>query len=139
VTSAPGLGVEGSLSFAVQDGSRTASGTVRGTGDTVTVEVDRPWVVLRSVRDVGFGEDAGRLLETSGITFDVQGPHGRLALAGPDVHSRLGRLLTGSDHLRPYPGGLLASRTLTRVGVVSAVALGAGLILAVTGHRGARR
>lgn len=137
MTALPGLGISGELTFGVQDGSRTASGTVRAEGQTLTVEVDEPWVVLRSVRGVGFPAGAGDLLEASGLTVDVRGPNGRLALAGPDVHSRLGRLLTGSDHLRPYPAGLLASRTVTRVGVAAATA--AVVTVLVRGRRAGRR
>lgn len=137
MTATPGLGISGELSFGVQDGDRTASGTVRADGRTITVEVDRPWVVLRLVRGVGFPGGAGDLLETSGLTVDVRGPNGRLAVAGPDVHSRLGRVLTGSNHLRPYPAGLLASRTVTRVGVAAATA--AVVALLVRGRQAARR
>lgn len=137
MTALPGLGISGELTFGVQDGSRTASGTVRADGQTLTVEVDEPWVVLRSVRGVGFPAAAGDLLEASGLTVDVRGPNGRLALAGPDVHSTIGRLLTGSDHLRPYPAGLLASRTITRVGVAAATA--AVVMVLVRGRRAGRR
>lgn len=137
MTVLPGLGVSGELTFGVQDGDRTAAGTVRAEGQTLTVEVDQPWVVLRSVRNVGFPAVAGDLLEASGLTVDVRGPHGRLAMAGPEVHSRLGRLLTGSNHLRPYPRGLLASRTVTGVGVGAAAA--AALTLLISARRAARR
>lgn len=137
----PALRVRADLRFGLQDGPRSASGTV-GTGadgETVTVTVDRPWVALRSLRDAELPGTARRgrsdlnpvadALTAAGVRVAVDGPHGRLLTLGSDVDSVLGRLTTGSRRIAVRPRALVSVRGgavgvgLLAVAGVAAVAL----------------
>ncbi|GAB3830584.1 hypothetical protein [Kribbella italica] len=73
---------------------------VRGTGLCLTVEVDRPQVLLDAVERAELATVAD-FLAAQGVSAAVVGPDGQLARLGAGIRSRLGRLVTGSARVEP--------------------------------------
>lgn len=99
------LDLQGGLSFTVEGPGGSTSGAVAGDGAVLRVRAEDPvaaWdgvlgsvstgpAALRTVADVLAGE---------GLSVEVSGPAGRLALIGAEADSAVGRVLTGSRHVR---------------------------------------
>jgi hypothetical protein len=99
------LSFDGDLTFSVEGPGGATAGTVSGAGPVLRVHAEDPvaaWdgvlgsvstgpAVLSSVADLLHGE---------GAVVEVTGPAGLVATVGAGVDSPLGRLLTGSRHVR---------------------------------------
>ncbi len=132
----PRLQVQGELSFAVQDGGDSASGSITGQGSVVRVHTDKPAVALRDLLGAGSAAllpTALQQLADDGLTVVLDGPRGEVARAGAGVDSVAGRLLVGTRLVRPgRPAALapLAGARLRDAGRGPLVAVAAGLLLA---------
>ena len=141
---APALGVDADLRFAVDDAGRRASGTVTSAEGTVTITVDRPWTALRALQqaDLPGGRSRGRSdlapvaesLSAVGLRVVVVGPNGTLLTMGRDVRSSLGRLAAGSPRVAVRPRAVLGIRR-TAVGIVVVGLAGSLLAAALVGRR----
>ncbi len=86
-------------------GREPVQGRVSASGPTVTVATDDPVAVWEAATGGAAAGDAllrvvaGQLHE-QGITLAVSGPGGTVATVGAGVDSSLGRLATGSRHVR---------------------------------------
>jgi len=109
------LDLQGGLSFTVDGPGGSTSGTVAGDGAVLRVHADDPvaaWDGLLGSVSTGpaaLRRVAGALAD-EGLSVEVSGPRGRLALVGADADSPVGRLLLGSR--RVQPGALAALRPL---------------------------
>lgn len=103
----PRIRLDIDLSFSVESDAKLVSGTVRASGDEVTVFVDNPAAFLAgsSARKGGITDIVGGLAN-EGVTVTVTGPKGVVASVGAVRSSILSRLASGSTHVRL--GGLPA-------------------------------
>ena len=79
----------------------------------------------------------GAALREAGVTVELTGPHGTFARFGSGVHSRLGRLATGSPHV-DVRGAVLATwrEQAPRVAVGAATVAALVVLLARRARRG---
>ena len=99
------LSLEGDLSFTVDGPGGTTSGRVVGDGAVLRVHADDPVAAWEAtVGSVSTGpaglRAAADALAEQGLSVEVAGPHGRLALVGADADSGFGRLVTGSRRVQ---------------------------------------
>jgi hypothetical protein len=91
---------------------------------------------VASPRSVG---RVGQSLAEAGLLLEVAGPHGVVVSLGRGVHSRLGRLTTGSASVRPGRTAAVAATTRDLIGrraAVAALGLGAlALAVAIAARR----
>lgn len=83
-----------------------------------------------SVSDLDEHVDVGRvadLLGAAGVTVDVDGPHGPVAVVGAGAAGRLGRALTGSRRVTVVPRG--AVRLAWSSAPIRARAVGVSVVL----------
>ena len=142
------LDLQGDLSFTVEGPGGSTSGTVVGDGTVLRVRAEDPVAAWDGIfGSVSTGPAALRKvadgLADEGLSVEVTGPHGLLALVGADVDSGVGRLLTGSRRVRlGSPGALRplvvaqVRRSLTRARVLTVVA---GVVVTVVLRRRTRR
>lgn len=125
--------VEADLLVQVTDASG-GTGRVEVTGDEhgLSLDVDRPEIVLATLPAGPRAADAFGAARALGFRIEVRGPRGRLAVLDPDRPSRLAGLLTGEPTLRVTPAAVGAwARGPGRrplVGGIVALALGAAAI-----------
>lgn len=135
------LDLQGGLSFTVDGPGGSTAGTVEGDGAVLRVRADDPAVAWDGVLgSVSTGPTALRstaqALAGEGLSIEVSGPEGRLALIGSEADSSIGRILTGTRRvqlgrpaaLRPLVAAQ-ARRGLTPRRVVAGVGAAAVLIL----------
>ena len=127
----PQLEVRASLQVEV-DG---LAASVCGDGDDIVVECADPARFLREVTSAALPSSVGRIdgplavgrladgLHATGVRLSVTGPRGTVIALGKCEASVLGKLLTGSRHVR------LGSWSATRPIVVAAVGRQAGRVL----------
>ena len=142
------LDLQGDLSFTVEGPGGSTSGTVVGDGTVLRVRAEDPVAAWAGIfGSVSTGPAALRKvadgLADEGLSVEVTGPHGLLALVGADADSGVGRLLTGSRRVRlGSPGALRplvvaqVRRSLTRARVLTVVA---GVVVTVVLRRRTRR
>ena len=142
------LDLQGDLSFTVEGPGGSTSGTVVGDGTVLRVRAEDPVAAWDGILgSVSTGPAALRTvadrLADEGLSVEVTGPHGLLALVGADADSGVGRLLTGSRRVRlGSPGALRplvvaqVRRSLTRARVLTVVA---GVVVTVVLRRRTRR
>lgn len=142
------LDLQGDLSFTVEGPGGSTSGTVVGDGTVLRVRAEDPVAAWDGIfGSVSTGPAALRKvadgLADEGLSVEVTGPHGLLALVGADADSGVGRLLTGSRRVRlGSPGALRplvvaqVRRSLTRARVLTVVA---GVVVTVVLRRRTRR
>ena len=142
------LDLQGDLSFTVEGPGGSTSGTVVGDGTVLRVRAEDPVAAWDGIfGSVSTGPAALRKvadgLADEGLSVEVTGPHGLLALVGADADSAVGRLLTGSRRVRlGSPGALRplvvaqVRRSLTRARVLTVVA---GVVVTVVLRRRTRR
>ena len=139
----PRLHVDADLRFEVDGGA--VAGTVTGSGDRLVIETsdaEKTWDAALGSPATGSSllDPFARLLHDSGLTLEVTGPDGTVATVGAGVDSRLGRLTTGSRHVRLGEARAVAPLARSRVrdagrdnapalGVVGAGAVLVGLLL----------
>ena len=99
------LDLQGGLSFTVDGPGGSTSGTVAGDGAVLRVHADDPVAAWDGLLDsVSTGPSALRAvagaLADEGLSVEVSGPRGRLALVGADADSPVGRVLLGSRRVQ---------------------------------------
>jgi len=99
------LAFDGELSFSVDGPGGATSGTVTGDGRVLRVHAADPVAAWdAAVGSVTAGPAAlsgvADILHAEGAVIEVSGPDGLVATVGADVDSAVGRLLTGSRHVR---------------------------------------
>ena len=97
--------LQGDLSFSVAGPGGVAVGRAVGDGPVLRVQTDNPvaaWAASLGSLPTGTAgvRAAVEALAAQGLSVDVAGPHGRLALVGAQADSRLGRLVTGSRRVQ---------------------------------------
>lgn len=99
------LAFDGDLAFEVQGPAGATAGRVSGHGSTLRVAADDPVVAWdAALGSVSTGPAllravAGHLYD-EGVVVQVTGPGGLVATVGAGVDSPLGRVATGSRHVR---------------------------------------
>jgi hypothetical protein len=132
----PTVHVEADLAVTVEDGAGgEAVGRLTADGSVLRLDVDRPEVLTASRPRVGRrgAPDPWHALgvDRLGVSLEVHGPQGRVAVLDPARHSRLSGLLTGDPHLHPDGRGVLVRvRRAARPRVLLTGALTAGLLAA---------
>lgn len=111
---------------------------VTGNGQQVSVETDRPGVLLAAMDRADVGRVA-ELLTAAGITVAVRGPHGPVVTLGAGTSNRLGRLFTGSGRVAPTALGAVRLVWANRPVRATVVALSAAVVVATVGRLRARR
>lgn len=71
----------------------------------------------------------GAAMDQAGVTVELTGPRGTFARFGSGVHSRLGRLATGSEHVDVRGAALATWREQAPRVAVGAAALAAAVVL----------
>ena len=109
------LDLQGGLTFSVDGPGGATAGTVTGDGAVLRVHAEDPVVAWDgALGSVSTGPRALRevadRLAGEGLSVEVTGPRGRLAVVGAAADSGVGRLLTGSR--RVQLGGVGALRPL---------------------------
>ena len=99
------LDLQGGLSFTVDGPGGSTAGTVEGDGAVLRVHADDPVAAWDGLLDsVSTGPSALRgvadALADEGLSIEVTGPRGRLALVGAGADSPVGRLLLGSRRVQ---------------------------------------
>ena len=131
------LDLQGGLSFTVDGPGGSTSGTVAGDGAVLRVHADDPVAAWDGLLDsVSTGPSALRTvagaLADEGLSVEVSGPRGRLALVGAEADSPLGRVLLGSRRVQlgsPAALGPLALAQARRAVTPRRTAALAGLLL----------
>lgn len=138
----PTVHVEADLAVRVDDGAGGAAvGRLTADGPVLRLVVDRPEVLAGSRPRVGRrgAPDPWHALGVDGlgVSLEVHGPRGRVAVLDPARHSRVSALLTGDPHLHPDGRGVLVrARRAVRPRVLVTGAVTAGLVaVAVTAAR----
>lgn len=142
------LDLQGDLSFTVEGPGGSTSGTVVGDGAVLRVRAEDPVAAWDGILgSVSTGPAALRTvadgLADEGLSIEVSGPHGLLALVGAGADSGVGKLLTGSRRvqlgtpaaLRPLAVAQVR-RSLTLSGALTVLA---GLVVTVVLRRRTRR
>ena len=140
------LSVTGDLVFTVDGPGGATAGTVRGDGSTVRVHAEDPVAAWDgALGSVSTGpavlDEVARQLHDAGLVLEVTGPGGLVATVGADVSSPVGRLLSGSRHVRlgrPAAVRPLAVAELRRRRVPIALAAVGAAVLAVLLRRARR-
>lgn len=100
---------------------------IAGDGQRIDVSTDHPLRLMsaaaRTPSPRGAFAVVANVLADSGVTVEVKGSHGAVARAGLGVDSRLGRVATGSSHVRV----VVDPRLLFAAGAAVVVALAVGV------------
>ena len=99
------LDLQGGLTFTVDGPGGSTSGTVTGDGAVLRVRAQDPVAAWDGLLDsVSTGPAALRqvadALAGEGLSVEVSGPDGRLALVGATADSGVGKVLTGSRRVQ---------------------------------------
>lgn len=99
------LSMQGGLAFTVDGPGGATAGHVVGDGAVLRVRADDPVAAWdASVGSVSTGPAALRALADAlaeqGLSVEVAGPQGRLALVGAEADSAVGRLVTGTRRVQ---------------------------------------
>ena len=131
------LALQGDLRFTVDGPGGSSSGTVEGDGAVLRVRAQDPvaaWDGL--LGSVSTGPSALRAvadaLAQEGLSVEVSGPRGLLALVGAEADSAVGRTVTGSRHVqlgRPAALRPLAVAQARRALTTRRLGAGAALLL----------
>ena len=131
--SGAGLAVDADLRLVVTTATGDSTiARVTGSGQQVSVEAQRPDVLLAAVDRADVGRVAD-LLTAAGITVEVHGPRGPVVTLGAGTSNRVGRALTGSGGVAPTSQGAVrlvwaSRRVRVTVGAlrtaIAAVAIG---------------
>ena len=106
---------------------------VTGTGQQVSVEADRPEVLLAAMDRADVGRVA-ELLTAAGITVAVRGPDGPVVTLGAGASNRLGKAFTGSGRVAPTVRGAARLVWASRQIRVTVVALSAVAVVVAVGR-----
>ena len=125
---AAGLAVEADLRLELRNaaGSSTTA-RVTGNGQQVSVEAQRPEVLLAAVDRADVGRVA-ELLAATGVTVAVHGPQGPVVTLGAGTSNRLGRVVTGSGRVAPAPRGVVQLAWASRQVRTAVVALASAIV-----------
>lgn len=126
------LDLTADLRFRVEaPGGRSTAGTVTADGRTIRVDSAEPAVLVRAVGTSDRRRTAaiGATLQEAGVTVELTGPRGTFARFGSGVHSRLGRLTTGSEHVDVRGAVVATWRTQAPRVAVGAATLAALVVL----------
>ncbi len=99
------LDLQGGLTFSVDGPGGATSGTVTGDGAVLRVHAHDPvaaWDGALSSVSTGTSalREVAERLAGEGLSIEVRGPHGRLAVVGAEADSVMGRVLTGSRRVQ---------------------------------------
>ncbi|MEO5961593.1 MAG: hypothetical protein ABIR80_20975 [Opitutaceae bacterium] len=142
----PRLFIDGDLSFSVDGPSGHSDGRVEASGSHITVHASDAFAAM----DAAVGGRHGRspipatiadLLADAGLTVEVLSPRGPVVTLGAGIESGLGKVLTGSAHVRLESARearpFVRARVSAAVPSRRALAWGAGIVALAVAARSA--